>query len=559
MNNSIKSALAKAHKFVVDAKDMGFDLTDILTKIEKAIELTTSDVVTIALLGSVSDGKTTTISGLIGQQLANMKIDTNESSDEIEIYEVPFLDKTFRFVDTPGLFGTREKMLDDGRMKRFSDLTTDYIAQANIVIYVTEVSNPLPESHQPMLRYVMRDLRKLDNAIFIINKMDQKYDTLDDEEFAEGVDIKRQNLMERLQRCLELSADETNRLSIICIAADPNEKGLPYWFANPQAYLQRSHIVDLKNWVIKATQSINGEESNAQAAIDTAADALNSLSAAIDCARTPIKKALQIAEPLYQDSKDQLQQCQKQLLHNKAIIKQELDILENNVRNSIASATVETFGNVIDSEIGRSEEGIDFAILCRKIDSAFAICSERVNSIQKESFEKIADKIESADKMVDNAMKDGVMGLKNVNISPEFVGKMRDMFFKDFKFKPWGKINMAKNFNKWLGRATMGLGFALEAYGWYKKWKANKDLAKLKDALQSKLNEIFSKAHSYYYENDAFIANFAPGFIEMEKALAEKNKEIEALQARINEMEERQAEIRLWKKGNIDDIDYTTI
>lgn len=67
----------------------------------------------------------------------------------------------------------------------------------------------------------MRDLRKLDFAIFVINKMDEKYDTLDNEEFADGTRIKTQNLRERLIRCLNLTDREVKELKIVCIAANP--------------------------------------------------------------------------------------------------------------------------------------------------------------------------------------------------------------------------------------------------------------------------------------------------------------------------------------------------
>ena len=256
MNEKIYNSIIEVKKFIEEANESGLNLNNVLKRITEAIELLNTDTITIALLGRFSDGKTTVISGLIGKLMDNMKIDANESSDEIIFYESDFLGKKFKFVDTPGLFGQKEKTYEGEGKKKFSSLTEEYISKANIVIYVTEVSNPLPESHQETLRHIMRDLRKLDNSLFIINKMDQKYDMTDDFEYNDGTKIKTENLKERLTRCLNLSGKERDNLKIICIAADPKGKGLNHWFDNKEKYLEKSKIYLLESYIKDFTQNI---------------------------------------------------------------------------------------------------------------------------------------------------------------------------------------------------------------------------------------------------------------------------------------------------------------
>ncbi len=49
-----------------------------------------------------------------------MKIDHQESSDEVKIYEI---DGGIELVDTPGLFGFKVKEHDSGKIERYKDIT----------------------------------------------------------------------------------------------------------------------------------------------------------------------------------------------------------------------------------------------------------------------------------------------------------------------------------------------------------------------------------------------------------------------------------------------------
>lgn len=89
-----------------EGEELGLDLQDTYQKIEQ-IKNTSDDRIKIALLSSFSDGKTSIIAGLNGRVEDNMKIDIDESSDEINIYRPHGLASDFEIMDTPGLFGTK--------------------------------------------------------------------------------------------------------------------------------------------------------------------------------------------------------------------------------------------------------------------------------------------------------------------------------------------------------------------------------------------------------------------------------------------------------------------
>ena len=131
--------------------DFSIDTAPLISKIDDIIKAMKDKTIRIVLLGSFSDGKTSAIAGLLGKLKENMKIDQDESSDEIVVYRFDGVDNV-EIIDTPGLFGTKEKEID-GRNVRYSEITERYISESNIVIYVALQINSLgcqKQSHQSL-------------------------------------------------------------------------------------------------------------------------------------------------------------------------------------------------------------------------------------------------------------------------------------------------------------------------------------------------------------------------------------------------------------------------
>ena len=558
MKDKILKALNSALGYLDSVRDLGIDLCRTHSQIEDALAVLESDRVTIALLGSFSDGKTTVISALIGKVFDNMKIDINESSDAINVYEANFLGKEFHFVDTPGLFGSREKV-EDGKKIKFSKITEDYISQANVVIYITDVANPLPLSHQEPLRHVMRDLRKLDNAIFVINKMDDRYDTLDEREFSEGVDIKTLNIKKRLTECLNLSPSESDALKIVCIAANPKGKGLPYWFEKPEKYAERSHIGLLKDAISKTVASIDVASINSKTALDTAIDALGTVSDAIEEAKFPVKQSITKSRPVLRDMRDRLEAANVSVLDNKQTMQQTLDDYERNLKEAIQGASIETISNLINSELGCIDEKVDFSIVIRRIESTITSCAESSNITIDHTACEMLEGATLAETLIGDALQQGAGMLKNAKITPEMVGRIRDEFFKSFKFKPWGKIKLAANLTKWVGRIGFGITIGLEIYDWYKKRKQQKNFEEAKKGLLSAITEIFNQVHRLYSTNEEFIMNFAPGLLQLRQMMDAKDQEIEELHQRVSLMDEQQRHIKAWREKYVEDVEFNEL
>ena len=92
--NVLKGLLEEGHR-------LGLEMTPIFKKLESVSKAIDDGIVRIVLLGSFSDGKTSAIAGLLGRLENTMKIDRDESSDELEIYRPMGLKQGFEIVDTP--------------------------------------------------------------------------------------------------------------------------------------------------------------------------------------------------------------------------------------------------------------------------------------------------------------------------------------------------------------------------------------------------------------------------------------------------------------------------
>ena len=125
--------LSQLKNLVEQLDDVGIDSTDVLNKIENSISSVRDDTLRIALLGAFSDGKTSVIAGWLGHVMDNMKIDSDESSNQLAIYKPNHLPEKCEIVDTPGLFGDKEQLDGNGNVIQYSDITRKYISEAHLI------------------------------------------------------------------------------------------------------------------------------------------------------------------------------------------------------------------------------------------------------------------------------------------------------------------------------------------------------------------------------------------------------------------------------------------
>lgn len=445
------------------------ELQSYLGKIDSIVDTINDGEISVVLLGSFSDGKTSAIAGLLGRLEDNMKIDNDESSDELTIYRPKDLKKGFKIVDTPGLFGTKEREIN-GQNIKFSEITERYISEAHIIIYVCDAVVPLKDSHVEIIRRVMRDYHKLDNTIFVINKMDEAgYDLLDEYDFNNGCKIKKENLISRLRSTINLTPDEEKRLHIVCIAADPKGKGLQHWFSKIDSYYERSHIKDLRkcvNAIVNITDTNKLSSSTYETSVSEVVDALHK---AIACTEKPVSKAIAKMERDCAEIEEDGKHLKSELTLSRNELRQAINEIKNDAIREINGASLETIGDVISNQLGVQNNQVTFYVFQDKLSAQIEQCCEaNANNVNLAAV-KVEKSYSMQDAMLNDAVKYGVGQLKNLNISGEQVKAVRDVIAKGYKFKPHGAINMGKNITKWAGRIGAGIGVGFELYDWYKK------------------------------------------------------------------------------------------
>lgn len=537
---SLKSLLQKGVEYMPD-------LQSYLGKIDSIINTIQDGEISVVLLGSFSDGKTSAIAGLLGRLEDNMKIDNDESSDELTVYRPKDLKKGFKIIDTPGLFGTKEREID-GKDVKFSELTERYISEAHIIIYVCDAVVPLKDSHVEIIRRIMRDYHKLDNTIFVINKMDEAgYDLRDEYDYSNGCKIKKENLISRLRSTISLTPDEEKRLHIVCIAADPKGKGLAHWFAKMNEYYERSHINDLRQCVNEVVETANKDELSSSAYETSVLDVVDGVCEAIDGTQKPVSKAIVKIERDNTEIVEDQKQLKSELTLSRNELRSAINEIKNDVIRDIKGASLDTVGDVINGELGVQDGKVTFYVLEDKLNAQIEQCCEANANNINSSVVKLESTYSMQEAMLNDAMKFGIGQLKNLNISGEQVKAVRDIIAKGYKFKPWGAIKLGSKITKVAGAIGAGLSVGMEIYDWYKRHENQKKLEELKVNLCNAVNDYVAQIFKTFESEGEYYKNFAPSYLELCKKVQERNDEISALKQKVADLEKYKKQIDAWK------------
>ena len=538
----LKEALSGLEQLLDEGQRLGLDLADAARKLRSVVQASEDETIRIVLLGSFSDGKTSAIAGLLGRLEDSMKIDQDESSDELKIYRPKELKDGFEIVDTPGLFGTKEKETD-GQTMRYSEITERYISEAHIVIYVCHAVVPLKDSHKEIIRLVMRDFGKLDCSIFVINKMDEAgTDMLDADDYAEMAAIKKKNLTQRLRDTIHLTPEEEAGLRIACIAADPKGKGLAHWFSRPDDYMRRSHIGLLRDYITEITEKKDAATLRENKNIAAVKDAMMQVEKEIFDRERLLSADLERSQEAMKEIKSELQLMKKDVEEARRTMSDRLKALFKGIMTDIDSATAKSIRQVIEQRLGLKGDEVGF-ILERDVNQILQDCSE-ANNLQVSSVHvgKLQELFKSQNKAMQRMLKIGGASLGKVTISGGMIKSARNVLAKGFKFKPWGAVNLAKNLTKVLGAFGTALSVFMEGWDVYISKKREKDLAELKSQLKEMLTNMQADIYAQFNDNESYYKNFAPSFLEMQQHAEEMQEAVDRISeqtARLHDYGER--------------------
>lgn len=542
-----------------EGEKLGLNLQEVYKKVAHVQETISDEKIKIVLLSSFSDGKTTIIAALNEQIEDNMKIDSDESSDEIIVYHPQGLAKDFEIMDTPGLFGSKEKEVE-GEAIRFSEITERFISEAHIILYVCDAVTPLKESHASFIEKVMRQYNKLPSTIFVINKMDEAgYDLLDEKDFQRGVAIKIENLVKRLKDTIDLTDAEAEELNIVCIAADPKGKGLTKWFERLEDYKKRSHIDDLRACIDRIIGSCDKELLHKSVELATMTDIADMLSQNITAVSQSIGETIKERTIVINDSKSELALLKSDLNNARKLMSDRLNELKNGIFAELDAITMEDLTSFIEQKIGVEENGISFYIFNNEVNQIIRECSEGNNVALHEHAQLIDQKISSMKQFAIDGLKSGTKFIKNIKISGETVKAVRDVVCKSFKFKPWGAIKLASKVNK----VMPAIGVIIDgAFAWYERKQDDKrrqEFEKNKKTIKDAINKTIANVFATFSDDEKYIQNYAPSYEhikqEIESMVSDNNRMLENQE----KLDQYNTRIINWLRNNAEDVEYEEV
>lgn len=530
--NRIETVKAK----IAELAEMGIDVSEAIRKMWNAQQLLNSDKISIVLVGAFSDGKTSVAAGWLNEKLDNMKIDSDESSDEILCYTPSSIPQGCQIVDTPGLFGDKVGSDENGGSIALSEKTKKYISEANMILYVVTAKNPIKDSHKESIRWILKDLNKLSSTIFVINRMDDVADMTDDEDYAKHAQIKSENLRSKLLDC-GLTAQEAAKVKIACISAAPNGKGIEEWKEYREAYLKRSRLSSLEAITNEVLQN-----SRQHLLVKTGCDILNDeVTKILNKIHEEVGKIETVLLPEQKETlrrnESDLNQLKTRLLQSRGEIKDELRVLEKKKINMIRSATIESFQQIMEDEIGiipgregyRLNDDINrvFETYCAKHSD----WTEKVSKAMEGEYAKQYELVESLFSKGTDALAKGLQGAKH--ISPDLFKKGifagRDLLGKlgkTIKFKPWQVTKMANFASKSLPVIGAGISLVTDIAGSVGERKRSREFEENKADIIRELGDLFITVNDSLKNEDQYFNDFAPEYNELVNLIEEEKKVI---------------------------------
>ncbi len=520
--------LEKLLDFIHTGEKYGIEIEESFkAKINSTIQSATK--LRVALVGGFSEGKTSIATAWIERLDKSMKIDHQESSDAVKIYDI---DNEIELVDTPGLFGFKEKIADSGKIERYKDITKKYVSETHLILYALNPSNPIKESHKDDLNWLFRTLNLLSKTIFVISRFDE-------EDYNKRFKIKKENIQNRLNDLISLSQKEKEGLSIVAVVANPFNEGLEYWLKHKEEFQKLSHIKTLQD----ATQKKIKENGGKLTIIE---EAKKSVIQDVAYRQMPLakkeqqnlKRELEYLSKAMEKRRKELQNLNGEISQARINLKEFIARYFSDLSRQVAGTSLETFNDFVKREIG--DEGIN---INTRVQNAFERETQGIlNEIAKietsfnadmSLFEKHAG---TFGKVGTSFLKQsGFINATNIKLARDIIASVGKFVGIDlaFKFKPWGAIKLASNLNK----ALPLIGFAFEAWDSWNKYQKEQKFEEAKKEMVSNFDNQKKEILDLINDETRFKQTCFLSALELEKSLQKIKEAIEKTQACDQEFE----------------------
>ncbi|MFP6072490.1 LeoA/HP0731 family dynamin-like GTPase [Helicobacter pylori] len=512
--------LQKLLDFVHTGEEYGIKVEESLKdKIHNAMENVAGQKLKVALVGGFSERKTSIAAVWIERlDKESMKIDHQESSDEVKIYNI---DDEIELVDTPGLFGFEEKITDSGKIERYKDITKKYVSEAHLILYALNPSNPIKESHKDDLNWLFRTLNLLSRTIFVISRFDEEADIEDEEDYNKRFKIKKENVQNRLNDLISLSEKEKEGLIIVAVAANPYDLGVEHWLKHKEEFQKLSHIKTLQDATQKKIEENGGKLTIIEEAKKSVIqDVIYRQMLLAKKEQQEIKREMEYLNKTLEKRRKDLQDLNKEISQARIHLREFITRYFSDLISQVSGTSLETFNDFVIREIG--DKGINIET---KVQNEFERQTQGiVNEIAKietgfnadmSFFEKHAGALGKIG--INFLNQSGFINATNIKLARDGIAAVGKFTGIDLalKFKPWGAINLAGNINK--GLPLIGLTF--EVWDSWKESQKIEKLEKAKEKMKSHFDGQKQEILALINDETRFKQACFPSVFELEKCI----------------------------------------
>ncbi|QDY60725.1 labile enterotoxin output A [Helicobacter pylori] len=522
--------LQKLLDLVKTGEKYGIKVEDSLKdKIRNAMENVAGQKLKVALVGGFSEGKTSIAAAWIDRLDESMNIDHQESSDAVKIYNI---DNEIELVDTPGLYGFKQKEHDSGKIERYKDITKKYISEAHLILYALNPSNPIKESHKDDLNWLFRTLNLLSRTIFVISRFDEEADIEDEEDYNKRFKIKKENVQNRLNELISLSEEEKESLIIVAVAANPFDLGVEHWLKHKEEFQKLSHIKALQDATQKKIKENGGKLTIIEEAKKSVIqDVVYRQMPLAKKEQQGIKREMEYLNKMIEKRRKDLQNLNNEISQTRINLKEFITRYFSDLILQVSGTSLETFNDFVIREIGDKGINIDTRVQNEFERETQGISNEMAKigtgfNADMSFFEKHAGALGKIG--INLLNQSGFINATNIKLARDGIVAAGKFVGIDLalKFKPWGAVKLASNLNK----ALPLIGLAFEVWDSWKESQKIEKLEKAKREMESDFNNQKQEILNLINDETRFKQTCFPMALKLEKSFQEIEEKIKKTQ-----------------------------
>lgn len=494
----------------VEFEEIQEKIDELKQKVANTISNIENEKFSIALFGAFSDGKSTILSALT--KSLDIKVSVEPTTDEIKEYKY----EDYLILDTPGLFS--DQLMHEEKTKK-------YISEANVILYVVDAVNPLKESHHKTLKWLLKDLGKIDSTIFVINKMDEVADLNEDEDFERNCKIKKEVVREVLRKVV--GARDFKR--IVCVSGDPFGLGLKEWFSRENDYRKISRIGNLENIINEFIEKAK-KELITKSGLSVIKDVVIRTLDELEKLREELEKGVLLLNNQINECENKLKTLEQDINKSYIDIKNDMISLREDILLKIEAASdTKELESIFQNEVGK-----DGYIIDQKIDLIIRKNTEKLESENQKTLKSMEESLEYHSDLFKELISKSTTKISRILLSKsdrELANLI--IMFRNFskipvKFKPWGAIKLARKI-KTIPIFISAIFLIGEIY---EKIKFNKAKEQMKQQTEDLFQNYLQSLTFEVYRDE-----YCPNVVYLEKVLDELKNSRNEIQRKIDVVE----------------------